>query len=108
MPGASLIARSVGRFWRVRASLAGSDESVRVIGLFEKRLLPVARAQIDAARSGFLASRDPFLTVIGAEKNLRSMELDYQVARANADRHRAELDRALGRIPGLTHREDTP
>jgi len=77
------------------------QESEHVLGLFEKRLLPVARDQIDAARAGFTASQNPFLAVVQAEKNLRSVELEYQLARADCDRHRAELDRALGRIPGL-------
>jgi outer membrane protein TolC len=46
------------------------------------------------------------MAVVEAEKNLRSVELDYQMARAECDRHRAELDRALGRIPGLDTQED--
>jgi len=70
--------------------------------------LPVARDQIDAARAGFTASQNPFMAVVEAEKNLRSVELDYQMARAECDRHRAELDRALGRIPGLDGQEDKP
>lgn len=84
------------------------QESEHVIGIFEKRLLPVARDQIDAARAGFTASQNPFVAVVAAEKNLRSVELDYQMARAECDRHRAELDRALGRIPGLDAQEDKP
>ena len=41
-----------------------------------------------------------------AERNLRKVELDYQMARAECDRRRAELDRALGRIPGLIGKDD--
>jgi len=77
------------------------EESKHVLHLFEERLLPVARNQVDAARAGFIASRNPFTAVIDAEKNLRSVELEYQMAQANRDRRRAQLDRALGRIPGL-------
>ncbi|WP_394836972.1 TolC family protein [Pendulispora rubella] len=73
------------------------EESYHVLHLFEERLLPVARDQIDAARAGFIASRNEFVAVIAAEKNLRSVELEYQMARANCDRRRAELDRALGK-----------
>src|SRR6478735_2697537 len=82
------------------------QESEHVLGLFERRLLPVARNQVDAARVGFIASQNPFTVVVAAEKNLRSAELEYQMARAECDRHRAELDRALGRIPGLDAQED--
>ncbi|HEX3850934.1 MAG TPA: TolC family protein [Polyangiaceae bacterium] len=93
---------------QVFVALKRLQESEHIIGLFEKRLLPVARDQIDAARAGFTTSQNPFMAVVEAEKNLRSVELDYQMARAQCDRHRAELDRALGRIPGLDAREDEP
>jgi cobalt-zinc-cadmium efflux system outer membrane protein len=93
---------------QVFVALKQLQESEHVLGLFEKRLLPVARDQIDAARAGFTASQNPFMAVVEAEKNLRSVELDYQMARAECDRHRAELDRALGRIPGLDGQEDKP
>ena len=93
---------------QVFVALKQLQESEHVIGLFEKRLLPVARDQIDAARAGFTASQNPFMAVVAAEKNLRSVELDYQMARAECDRRRAELDRALGRIPGLSGPGDKP
>jgi hypothetical protein len=41
------------------------------------------------------------MAVVEAERNLRNVELDYQMARAECDRRHAELDRALGRISGL-------
>jgi outer membrane protein, heavy metal efflux system len=93
---------------QVFVALKQLQESEHVLGLFEKRLLPVARDEIDAARAGFIASQNPFMAVVEAEKNLRSVELDYQMARAECDRHRAELDRALGRIPGLDGQGDQP
>ncbi len=93
---------------QVFVALKQLQESEHVIGLFDKRLLPVARDQIDAARAGFTASQNPFMAVVEAEKNLRSVELEYQMARAECDRHRAELDRALGRIPGLDAQEEKP
>ena len=77
------------------------EESQHLLHIFDERLLPVARNQVDAARAGFIASQNSFIAVIDAEKNLRSVELEYQMALANYDRRRAELDRARGRIPGL-------
>lgn len=77
------------------------EESTHVLRLFESRLLPVARDQIDAARAGFATSRTPLAGVIEAERNLRQVELDYQTAQAQHDQRRGELERALGRIPGL-------
>jgi outer membrane protein TolC len=81
------------------------SESKRVLELFERRLLPVAKDQIDAARAGFITSRTPFIAVIEAQKNLHRVELDYQTARAECDRRHAELERALGRMPGLPEKE---
>ena len=93
---------------QVFIALKKLQESEHVIGLFEKRLVPLARAQLDAARAGFTTSQNPFMAVMEAEKNLRSVELDHQMARAECDRRAAELDRALGRIPGLDARENKP
>jgi outer membrane protein TolC len=89
----------------VAVALKHAEEAAHVVTLFENRLIPVARDQVDAARAGFVTSRNDFVAVVGAEKNLRSVELDYQSARADFDRRRAELDRALGRIPGLDREE---
>jgi outer membrane protein TolC len=84
------------------------EESIHVLHLYEQRLVPVARDEVDAARAAFTASQAPFVAVIDAEKNLRGVELDQQMARADAERRRAELDHALGRIPGLSEGQVTP
>jgi outer membrane protein TolC len=72
------------------------------VRLFRDRLLPAARDQVGAARSGFETGRNSFLALIDAERNLRNVELGYEEALASLGHRRAELDRALGRIPGLT------
>jgi outer membrane protein TolC len=84
------------------------EESKHVLGLLEQRLLPVARDRVDAARAGFIAAQNPFMAVIEAERSLRGVELDYQVARADYHKRRAALDRALGRIPGLDWKDAEP
>jgi cobalt-zinc-cadmium efflux system outer membrane protein len=91
----------------VVVSLKQLEESGHVLHIFEERLLPIARKQVDAARAGFISSQVPFVTVIDAEKNLRGVELDQQTAQAVHDRRRAELESALGRIPGLDGKEDS-
>jgi cobalt-zinc-cadmium efflux system outer membrane protein len=90
---------------QVVVALKQLEESNHVLHIFEKRLLPVARDEVDAARAAFTVSQAPFVAVVDAEKNLRGVELDQQVAEAEYDRRRAELDRALGRIPGLDEKE---
>jgi outer membrane protein TolC len=91
---------------QVVVALKQLEESTHILHLYEQRLVPVARDEVDAARAAFIASQTPFVAVVDAEKNLRSVELDQQMARADYDRRRAELDRALGRIPGLGTKED--
>jgi outer membrane protein TolC len=86
---------------QVFVSLKQLDESRHVLALFDERLVPLAEDQLDAARAGFISSRNPFVSVVDAERNLRRVNLDYQMARADYDRRFAELERALGRIPGL-------
>ena len=91
---------------QVVVALKQLEEAGHVLHIFEERLLPIARQQVDAARAAFIASQAPFVSVIDAEKNLRGVELDQQVAQADYDRRRGELDRALGRMPGLDGKED--
>jgi len=64
-------------------------------------LVPAARDQVQAARSGFETGTNSFLALIDAERNLLNVELGHEEALANLGRRRAELDRALGRIPGV-------
>jgi outer membrane protein TolC len=93
---------------QVAVALKRLEESGHVLHLMDQRLLPVARDEVDAARAAFTTSQAPFVAVVDAEKNLRGVELDRQMAVADFDRRRAELDRALGRIPGLGGSEVTP
>jgi outer membrane protein, heavy metal efflux system len=93
---------------QVFATLRQLEESKHVLSLYEARLLPISKQQIDAARAGFIGSRNPFMVVIEAERNLRGVELEYQLKRAEYVKRRAELDRALGLVPGLDWKEGTP
>jgi len=91
---------------QVVVTLRRLEEAGHVLHIFEERLLPIARQQVDAARAAFVSSGLPFVSVIDAEKNLRGVELDQQVAQADYDRRRSELDRAVGRMPGIDGKED--
>jgi outer membrane protein TolC len=93
---------------QVVVALKRLEESGHVLHLMDQRLLPVARDRVDAARAAFIASQAPFVAVVDAEKSLRGVELDRQMALADYDRRRAELDRALGRVPGLGQGEVAP
>ncbi|HXN30571.1 MAG TPA: TolC family protein [Polyangiaceae bacterium] len=89
----------------VVVALKQLEESAHVLHIYEERLLPIARDEVRAARSAFTASQAPFVAAIDAEKNLRTVELELEVARADHHRRRVELDRALGRMPGLDEKD---
>ena len=84
----------------VAVALRRLREARDVVALYETRLVPAARAQVDAARAGFVASQNGFAEVMMAEKNLRGAELEVEMARADVDRREAELERAVGRASG--------
>lgn len=74
-------------------------EAYHVLSLSRDRLRPAARDQVQAALAGFQSGRNDFQAVIMAERNLRDAQMDDHEARAEVGRRRAELDRALGRMP---------
>ncbi|HPG28271.1 MAG TPA: TolC family protein, partial [Myxococcota bacterium] len=85
----------------VQSGVDRLKEARHVERLYRDLLLPAARDQVGAARSGFETGRNSFLALIDAERNLLEVELGYEEALANLGRRRAELDRARGRVPGI-------
>ena len=75
-------------------------EGIHVVALYDDRLLPAARAQVDAALAGFTTGTNDFPAVIAAERELREIQLAALRARTDAWRRQAALDRALGKLPG--------
>lgn len=76
-------------------------EAEALVAVHVERLVPAARAQVDAARAGFVSAQNSFLAVVEAQNNLREFELRLEVARAELSRRRAALARAVGIVPGL-------
>jgi outer membrane protein, heavy metal efflux system len=75
-------------------------ESLLNLEIQRARVLPAARDQIRAARAGFETGSSSALGVIEAERSLREAELTAARLLAQAHQREAELDRALGRLPG--------
>jgi outer membrane protein TolC len=75
-------------------------EAIHVIALYDERLLPAARAQVDAALAGFTTGANDFPAVISAERELRDIQLAAARSRTEAWRRQAALDRAVGTLPG--------
>ena len=89
----------------VELALAALEEAGHVIRLYSNRLLPASRDQVAAARAGFETGEGSMLGLIDAERSLLAAELSHEEAVVGESRARAELDRALGRMPfGLATR----
>jgi outer membrane protein, heavy metal efflux system len=84
----------------LEAAAAHRAHTVHVLDLYRDRLGPASRDQLRAARSGFESGQVDVGTVIDAERNLRDVELAAIEARVELSRAQAELERALGRLPG--------
>lgn len=74
-------------------------EAHHVVALHAERLIPMARARVEAARVGYETGGNDFSTVIEAERELRQIELDYHRALADLADRKAQLDHALGLPP---------
>jgi outer membrane protein, heavy metal efflux system len=77
-------------------------EAQALLDVHEHKLVPAARAQLDAARAGYSSAQNSFLAVIQAQENLRQSELELAMARAELSRRRAALSRVVGVVPGLS------
>jgi len=86
----------------VHSGAARLSEARHIVHLYRDRLLPVAHDQVAAVRASFETGRSSFLALIDAQRNLLSVELGHAEPLANLGRRRAELDHALGRVPGLS------
>lgn len=93
---------------QVRIALERLRESRHVADLYRDRLLPASRDQIRAAQTGFETGQVSFLSLLDAERNQRSVELEYEKTLAELYRRRAELERALGRVPGAPPHDPAP
>lgn len=80
----------------VRVAVARLREAHHVVDIYRSRLLPAARDQVRAARTGYESDRNDFVALIGAARGLRSLELRYHEALASYYRGRAALERAVG------------
>lgn len=76
-------------------------EAHHVVELYRERLIPAARAQIDAAEFGYETGRSNFQALIDAERSVRSLQIEYEQALASLAQRAAELDRVRGILPGI-------
>jgi outer membrane protein TolC len=77
-------------------------ESLRIIQLFDKEVLPAAHKNVEAAKSNYAAGRIPFVTLIEAQRGLVGLQDRYYEATADFFRRRTALQRSLTGTPATT------
>lgn len=83
----------------IESARASLEEAQHIVRLHRSRLLPATKDQLQAARAGFETGEVSMLALIDAERSLHDAELSEARAIAAVWSARAELDRALGRLP---------
>lgn len=69
--------------------------------LVRDRLLPAASEQVATAQAAYAAGSASVYDVLDALAERHELELEHETAVARIPQRRAELDRALGRMPGV-------
>lgn len=71
-------------------------ESRHLLRLTEERLLPLARANLEAARTAYRSRTGSLESLLRAQRGLFETELNHETARADYFRSMAALERAVG------------
>ncbi len=91
---------------RVRAEVYEArvrlKEAKDVEELYRVRLIPLTTKQVIAVRRSFGGSEATFYEVLAAQQALWTVEQQWHRALARVHTRTAELERAMGRVPGLT------
>ena len=86
----------------------GLMEAQHVVRLYRTRLLPAARAQIEAAQIAYATGRTSFQALVDAERSLRTLEIKNEGSLSTLGQRRAELQRSVGQLAGVTVPRSTP
>jgi outer membrane protein TolC len=70
--------------------------SMELVELYERRIVPATRQNVESARAGYVAGRVDFLRLIEAERQLIRLLEEQEDLRANYHVMRAELERVVG------------
>jgi outer membrane protein, heavy metal efflux system len=82
--------------FQVQEAMEQVRESVKVIELYEQKILPAARANLKEAQSAHTNAKVPFLNLVEAQRTLFGQRERHLEAQAELIRRRAALDRVTG------------
>jgi cobalt-zinc-cadmium efflux system outer membrane protein len=71
-------------------------ETQEVVRLFNDKILPTSRENIQSARAGYIAGKIDFLRLIEANRQFYRQQEKYLDATAEYQRRAAALERAVG------------
>ena len=83
------------------------EEQTHVVRLYSTSIVPASQESLAAARSGYEAATNDFLTLIDAERALMLAQLAYEEGLSGYHKALARLERAVGK-PVVEDVEETP
>jgi len=85
-------------FVEISTALKRVSQARQYIEILQKKILPTAKDELEAAIAGFEAGKNTFLELIESERTLRRLELQLHSAMAELYRQLAMLDQSVGYI----------
>ena len=82
--------------FEVQSAHARAEQAQQVVGLYQERILPASRRNVESAQANYTSGKLDFLRLIDAQRQLNSQQEMYYQAIAEYHRRLAELDRAAG------------
>jgi cobalt-zinc-cadmium efflux system outer membrane protein len=82
--------------FQVQEAYERARKSQRVLGLFEKSVLPAAQANVKEANTAYSSGKIGFLSLVEAQRNLDNQRDRYFEAGAEYYRRLAALERVIG------------
>lgn len=92
----------------IEEALQGILQNQRIVQLWKDSGLPLASEKLSSSQFSFESGQGTLMMVLEADRNLRTTELRLYNALAETWRQKAQLDRALGKMPNnlLHNREE--
>lgn len=95
--------------YQVQEAYEKVHQNEQSVLLYEKKILPAAKLNVEAAQSAYVTGKIPFLSLIEAQRNLVGLRDRYNETVADYFRRRAALERVIaGPIPAAANGNAPP
>jgi outer membrane protein TolC len=82
--------------FEVQDALVRVESNQRLVVLYETSVLPQAQQSLKSAVAGYESDRNDFLSLIDAQRNLKTFQLEYYDSIVKLEQSLADLERAVG------------